>query len=139
MLVEAKPIPLKKKIWEYQEFVYQHWTLDNSWISLASDDSLTLPLAVDFFWQTYRQQILTEIEQWLDDGWEYVEEPGAQGLRLSWSEAIRVGIDPSDFVLWIATLGLALVLQILAGGLRRRYVTYKPVEFRLQMRRLTHT
>jgi hypothetical protein len=127
--------PVKKK-WEYREFVYQQWILDRDWVCLASNEGNTTPLALDFFWKTYQQSILSELWKWCDEGWEPLEEPGVHSLKLRWTEKVSPGIDPSDIILWITTFGIALLLQILARELPRRYVTYEPIEFRLQMRRL---
>src|SRR4051794_32628565 len=114
MMVEGKPIALKRKHWEYQEFVYHQWTLDRAWISLVSDESYLLPLALEFFWETYRERILNEVVKWQDDGWEPAQELGAQGFKLSWTES-SAGLDPTDVILWIVTFGLGLLLQIMSG------------------------
>lgn len=135
MLTGTKPATLMKKKWEYREFVYQEWTLDSRWVSLVSDERYTLPLALDFFWQIYQRQILCELLRWHDEGWEPLEEPVVGDLRLRRTEAVTSGIGPSDILLWVVTFGIALLLQILARELPRRYITYEPIEYRLQMRR----
>lgn len=135
MLTELRTATPNKRKWESHEFVYEQWTLANSWVCLASDGYDTLLPALDFFWHTYQSQILNEIQKWYDDGWEPMEEPGVQGFKLNWVEVTSHGIDPSDILLWFLTLGVALLMQLWIGELPRRYVTYEPIEYRLQMRR----
>jgi hypothetical protein len=132
---DSVPITLKRKKWEHREFIFDQWTLDRQWTILATDEVYILPLALDFFWQVYQQLILDELLKWQGDGWQPIKEPDAQALKLSWSQSTSTGIDPSDVIMWIATFGIALVLQIISGELPRRYVTFTPVEYRLMMRR----
>lgn len=133
--LETKPTALKKKKAEYHEFVYRQWTLDQTWVCLANGEHTTLSPARDFFWQTYRPQILDELQKWHDDGWEVAEEPGAKNFRLRSVESVNNAIDPSDILLWIMTLGIALLMRFWVRESPRRYVTYEPIEFRLRLRR----
>ncbi len=121
--------------WEYAEFVFSDWQPPHSWVCLVSQDQLAAPVACDFLWQVFEQQIRDELQEWQQQGWEYLAEVSPKALELRRTEFVGSAIDPSDVVLWIVTLGFGLLVHLLMGQKRRHYVRYEPLEFRVPMRR----
>ncbi|MEP7289285.1 MAG: hypothetical protein ABI947_26330 [Chloroflexota bacterium] len=120
--------------WEYRYFVYTTFEPHSTWVTLAGHESYTAALARQFFWENFKEQILTELDQRQNEGWEILDEVVPTALQIRQSVQIETGIEPADVVLWIITLGVALLLQLLAGNRSRQYVVYEPVEFRVEMR-----
>src|SRR5258708_39849731 len=80
-------------------------------------------------------EIRAEILLGQEVGWEPAEQISAAALKLQHREYIDHNISMIDVVLWVATLGLALLVTLLLGDVTRRYVIFEPVEFRVLMRR----
>jgi hypothetical protein len=121
--------------WHYQHFRYKGWEPRSTWVSLAYQNTYTDPLARQFFWQKFEPQIRTELEHWQKSGWEPIEAISPSALELHSRELIDARIDMIDVILWIATLGLALLVTIILGDHTRRYVVYEPYEYHILMRR----
>lgn len=71
---------------------------------------------------------------WQADGWEPLDQIGPDAIRLQRTEYVKSTPDFSDVLLWIMTFGVALVIQVFTG-ISRRYVSYRPVEFMVRLRR----
>ena len=121
--------------WEYTNFSFQQWQPQEIWSGLTDLDRYTAPLARQFFWQGSQDRIKAELEKWESEGWEPVDDIGPEAIKLRKSELVDRTIDFSDIVLWISTLGVALIVRLILGNPPRRYTFYSPVEFRVQMRR----
>jgi hypothetical protein len=121
--------------WHYQHFRYTDWEPRSTWVSLAYKNSYTDPLARQFFWQQFEAQIRTELEHWQKRGWEPIEAISPSAFELRSQERIDARIDMIDVIIWIATLGLALLVTLILGDHTRRYMVYEPSEFRILMRR----
>src|SRR5579859_1682349 len=105
--------------WVYHNFVFSTFEPKKNWVSLSYQDRYLYPLARQFFWHDYVTQIRAEILRWEALGWEPVEHISVAALKLQRREYIDSSISMSDIVLWIATLGLALLVTILLGGSSR--------------------
>ncbi len=128
-------ISTSERKWEYRDFIYHQWDSHDLWIGLSYDDTDTATVAQSIFWETHRDNITCAIQGWQEQGWDVLLEPGPAAISLEKSVRLDRHIDPADILLWFMTLGLALVIQLLLDT-PRRYVTYKPCEFRLRMHRL---
>ena len=121
--------------WEYADFVFAEWKPPHTWVCLATQERYSAPLARQFFWQVFGNQIDTALQEWFGQGWHNDSQIGPEALKMRTNVFAGATIDASDVVLWIATLGFALILQLILGGASRKYVRYEPVEFRVSMRR----
>src|SRR5579859_3750008 len=92
----------------YMDFVYDHWSAQNSWSSIDDGGEASLVLqARHYFWREYQTKIEAALKQWQDQGWEPVETVGPEAIALvKRVEKIR-GPDASHFLLWCITLGVA--------------------------------
>src|SRR5258708_11928992 len=121
--------------WECRSLVYSTWKPGKTWVSLSYESEYVYPLAHQALWEEYEAQIRAEIRRWQARGWEPAEPISLSGLQLQCREYTEQGIGASDVVLWIATLGLALLVTHLLGGNTRYYVAFEPLEYRILMRR----
>ncbi len=121
--------------WEYRNFSYSMRQVENTWSALADYGYTPEPLARDYFWQLCEAEIVAELQRWQDDGWETNEPLSSHGLQLDSSEYIEDKIDLEDIMIWISTLGVALLINILFGRQPRRYLVYKAAEYSILMRR----
>ena len=121
---------------EYKTVVYRKWNSRAVWCSLTdfSEDEETQ--AQEFFWQTHGKHIQAALAEWQAQGWEPMSDLGSQAIRLRKTISLATNVEPSDIFLWFLTLGIALIFQVLLGGFARRYVSYKPLELRIQMVRV---
>lgn len=123
-------------LWEYKTFVYRNWTQNDSWSSLTDQDSYLAPQARLCFWRSASHKISLELEEWQRQGWEAVQEIGPAAIIVCrYAAQDDPSVDVADLLLWFLTLGMALLFEWLNGWPSRQYVTYKPVEFRVRMRR----
>lgn len=116
----------------YTYFVYDKWGSQTTWASLVVDGCSLEPQARGYFWETYQEQILNELQQWQQKGYEIDGRIGPQSISVCLAEQIRVKTDIVDILLWIFTFGLAWLMHKL-GNEERVYAVYRPVEFRLRM------
>lgn len=121
--------------WECRSLIYSTWKPSKPWVSLSYESQYVYPLALRAFWEEYEAQIRAEILRWQALGWEPAEPIAPSGLHLQRREYTEQGIGASDVVLWIATLGLALLVTLLLGGNTRHYVVFEPLEYRILMLR----
>ena len=121
--------------WEYANLIYDQWKPRRTWVSLVSPGRTTTTLARETLWQMLRPTILKEIQRWQADGWEPVEDATADLLKLRKTEYVDGSVEPALVVLWVMTLGVALIISMLTRGSPRRYAVYEAVEYRLPMRR----
>ncbi len=121
--------------WEYREFIYQEWQPDQVWITLGGNNPRTAAYARSFLWNTVKDNITDELRRWCGEGWELVDEIGSQSLSIRAAETVGPRVDGSDVALWLLTGGLALVMRLILGNPPRVYATYRPAEFRVQVRR----
>src|SRR5664279_601063 len=119
---------------EYTNFTLRGWDANESWTSLAGNRSLTESQARDYFWDKVKESVQDQLSRLRAEGWEVIDPIGPQAIKLRKSQQIDFSIDPSDIFLGIMTLGIALAIQLILNS-PRRYVTYRPVEIRIQMAR----
>jgi hypothetical protein len=119
---------------EYSNFTLRAWQSNESWTALAGNRSLTDLLARDYFWEKVKDRALEELKNLNAEGWEPIEPIGPQAIKLSRTHTVDFSIDPADIFLWIMTLAVALVVQLLLNR-PRIYVTYRPVEIRIRLSR----
>ncbi|MEP7287305.1 MAG: hypothetical protein ABI947_16235 [Chloroflexota bacterium] len=122
--------------WEYEDFVFQKWHPGESWMGLEFDKHEASAYVRSYLWNTFEDRITAELQTWRNQGWELAGEVGPAALQLQRTATVDTSIDAADVVLWIATAGLALIVQILMGSPPRTFATYVPTEFRVPMRRL---
>ena len=121
--------------WECRSLIYNTWKPAKPWVSLSYESQYVYPLARQAFWEEYEPYIRAEIQRWQALGWEPAELISPTGLQLQCREYTEQGISASDVVLWIATLGLALLVTLLLGGNTRHYVAFEPLEYRILIHR----
>ena len=118
--------------WEYKDFIYKGWQPGDTWVSISGSNSYTIPGARLYFWQGSQQTILSELQKWLDQGWEPVGEIGPGGIALHQYRAIKR--NPGGWILavffYLCTFFLFLVFDLLTMDWWA-----EPTEFRVQMRR----
>jgi hypothetical protein len=127
---------ISHRYWEYKDFIYDSWQPDETWSCVSYRDNYWLAEARQFFWETSRDRIMAELQKWLDQGWELLEDVGPDAIAVSQVERKVNNAQIIDVFLWIMTLGIAFILQYWLNN-PRRVTVYKPVEFRVKMRRLT--
>ncbi len=120
--------------WEYKSLTYQSWQPEDAWSALVDDEHYLLPLARELFWKNHQENILCEIRQWAANGWEPDDEGGPSSIEVCKSQETDARVSLIDLFFWILTLGVGLFIHLLLGT-PRRYVVYRPVVFRIQMRR----
>jgi hypothetical protein len=109
--------------WEYETFIYRfppHHMRARSGISLD-----TRTEARRKFWKNSKDKIWTELQQWLDSGWEPVEKVGPSCVEMRTDHALA-----ENAILLL----LAVILGPWIGG-GGQYL--EPTTFRLRMRRST--
>jgi hypothetical protein len=121
--------------WECRSLIYSTWEPRKTWVSLSYQSQYVYPLARQALWEEYEAQVRAEILRWQALGWEPAEPISSSGLVLLCREYTEQRIGASDVVLWIATLGLALLVTILLGGNTRYYVAFEPLEYHILMHR----
>ena len=117
--------------WSYTDFVFTEWG-DGVWTSSITQENVLTPLARQYFWETYQTRILAELNEWQQHGWSLAEKAGPEAITLTRAERRDSDVDPSEILVWIMTLGIALVLRLLTG-FSQTYVDYKPLECRIRM------
>lgn len=120
--------------WEYRDFTYAQWDSIPTWSALAETDRYLIQQAREYFWEIRQDAILQELNNWQADGWESLDQIGPDALRLQRTEYIKSTPDFSDILLWIMTFGVAFIFQLFTG-ITRRYVSYRPVELVIRLRR----
>lgn len=69
--------------WEYENFVYEcSYTLFGPQRVKIGKGGYTRSAAREQFWRAYQQQIRSELQKWLDEGWEPVDEIGPPCIQL---------------------------------------------------------
>ena len=126
--------------WEYQQFVFEDWQDQLCW-SCQTGENRTLdqyaePQARHYFWDQSQESIQKQLERWTATGWEPLGTVGPESIELQKTEHTETGIDLEHILLWIFTLGVALVIEAFTGIMPRRYIRFVPTQFRIQMRRL---
>ena len=116
----TQPTP---KEWEYKDFEYK-WSPGDIYTV-----QYELPTAREHFWQEYQRQIKSELQKWLDEGWEPVGEVGPASIEIREYRGIK--LNPFGWLiagfLALLTVGLALILFLQPVA--------EPTVFRLTMRR----
>jgi len=113
--------------WEYKDYIY-NWPRGHIWANVGQK-GYTLPATRLEFWSDSQRQIRSELQKWLDDGWEPVGEVGPTGIQVREYSSIKAS--PFGMVIIIGlslvTIGLAL------PAFFDRYA--EPTVFSVQMRR----
>lgn len=125
-----------RRYWEYKDFIYVAWEPQETWSCVTYKDNFWIAEARQFFWETARERIKAELQKWLDDGWEPIEDVSADAIVMSQTERKVNNSTIADVLLWFMTLGIAFILQSWLNN-PRRITVYTPVEFRIKMRHLT--
>jgi hypothetical protein len=121
--------------YEYRLFIYDDWPAGAQQVAYyGSPSSYTLQLAREAFWERFGSAIQQKVTAWQADGWESTERIGMESLHLHESQIIDESIHVEDVLLWFMTFGLAFLLYLFNGSVRH-YVTYRPLQFRVEMRR----
>ncbi|MBX3084308.1 MAG: hypothetical protein KF716_21915 [Anaerolineae bacterium] len=125
--------------WEYRQYTFEAWDSQLCWAYQATQDRrfdrYVAPVAQNYFWQTAEQRIRAQLDAWAHEGWEPTEAVASDAIVLEKLEQIEAAIGLESIFLWIVTCGIALIIQCLVGIQPRRYVVYKPKQFRMEMRR----
>jgi hypothetical protein len=102
---------------------------------VSGDDSYTEAGARLEFWQARQRNILSELQKWLDRGWEPVGEVGPAGIRIEirrhYFKGWTCGTWLMYLVIGLASMGLFLLILPLLWSQTWAY----PIEFRVQIRR----
>jgi hypothetical protein len=120
----ARQIPIE---WEYQDFVYR-WSPGQIWVNVGRQ-GYTMPAARAWFWQEYQRQIMSDLQKWLDEGWEPISEVGPSSIEVRTFQSIKTSAFGWLVVITLSIFMLGLPLLLM----RDAYA--EPTEFRLQMRR----
>lgn len=115
--------------WQHKDFVWE-----KSWIrqSQASADS-TGWLRTEV-WSHARSEILAELQKWSEDGWEPVVQVGPECWELERFEiSAFTQWNIIHWIFWFISLLPSFGLTILF--LFQRFTGYRPVAFRVPMRR----
>jgi hypothetical protein len=118
---------------DYQDFIFTAWH-NSVWVTLAYDDRGLAPLARNFFWEQYETMILAEIQTLTAHGWQPIGAVDASAIRLQRTDHYKNGLELVDVFLGVLTLGASVLIEMLIDS-PRHYIEYRPVEFRVRLRR----
>jgi hypothetical protein len=113
--------------WEYADYEF-HWSHGQIAINVGRS-GWTVPAARLEIWQEYQRGILSELQNWLNAGWEPVGEVGPSSIEVRTYKAIHTSFFGWIWIIFwsICTWGLFLLF------VRDFYA--EPIVFRVQMRR----
>ena len=124
-----KPKPFAPVEWQYADFVYRWPGHDRPWHKISGPHGTSEMEARLDYWSENQREILFQLQQWIDMGWEPLGEVGAASIVLRTYRDAKIG-GCSDLLIlligMVATFGLVLLF------IRETYV--EPAEFRVQMR-----
>ena len=126
--------------WESRTFTFEDWPYALDWVCLATEDrwldAYLVPQARQYAWDNAQPHIQAALETWYADGWQAVDEVGAEAIQLHKWERTEQGFDMERIFTWLITCGIMLIIDLLYGIPPRRYICYRPVRLSLDMRRL---
>lgn len=112
--------------WEYQDFVFVY-PKNSMWTKIGTDGYTEATSRIEF-WQASQGVVLTELQKWIDQGWQPVTEVGPASIQLHTYRSLGKGCLPVSF----AVLG---ILSSFGVGLLFLPTFAEPFEVRIQMRR----
>lgn len=121
--------------WEFQDYVYRGWRPGDIYSCVTYKGKSWIGEARELFWDIAEEKINAELQNWRDAGWDTLGEAGPDAIVVTQEEQRDNDSQVADVFLWIMTLGIAFVLQQWLNN-PRRITVYRPVEFRIKMRRL---
>jgi hypothetical protein len=117
---------------EYTYFVYDTWGASTTWASRLINGCVLEPQAQNYFWQTYQEKILNELQPWLDHGYQVEDEIGGSAIKVYLEKKVHLPLDIIDVLIWIMTFGVAFLMEQQSGQ-KRVFAVYRPIEFRLRL------
>jgi hypothetical protein len=121
--------------YEYRLFIFDTWPPQTQQVAYyGSPSSQTLQLAQEAFWERFGSGIQQAVASWQAEGWEPTDPVAMQSFHLQEFQTIDRSVHLEDVLLWVMTFGLAFLLYLFNGS-ARHYVLYRPVQFRVEMRR----
>ena len=135
---QTAPPPLTTIVreWEYFEFKYSI-PRPRCWaIQVSGDGAWTMPAAQLHWWQNLQRDILPQMQNWLDDGWQPVSEVGPGGFKVIYCSSLLT--PNTGFFTKVIVLPMLILCIVASAGLyfflgRETFAT--PSAFIVQMRR----
>jgi hypothetical protein len=124
---------------EQTTFIYEDWPPPRNWVSLATtnrfEDIYLANQAKQHFWRSAEPDIQARLDALKQEGWTPAEAVNRDHIRLRKTEWVSKRPALEDVILWVMTLGIALIVQILLDVEDRRFVSYEASELRVEMLR----
>jgi hypothetical protein len=124
---------------EQTTFIYEDWPPPKNWVSQATanrfEDIYLANQARQHFWSSAELDIQARLDAMRQEGWSPAEAVNRDNIRLHKTEWVSRRPTFEDVVLWVMTLGIALIIQLLLDVEDRRFVSYEAGELRVEMLR----
>ena len=120
--------------WEYRAFNYEVWRADEVWAALDAADKYSEILAREYFWNSANRRINAELQKYAAKGWTLEHPIGPQSIIIRQTEHATSGINGSDILAGILTLGLYFLVRLFANN-PHHYTIYTPASLPIRLRR----